>query len=194
MWYSFPFRFSFVQSMPHSGSDSRLWDPASVCFHAQIASSTKCTSKLAHLRPLSISVIMADWMNQMANAVDEAEAAKARAQEDVPTEPAITPRSVPHDVPGSPRWVEELQLPSLEYGPRAGYFLPDSAAQFDADILNLGALYLEEESLEMVSPPSPSSTMLSELLGIWKKICNMLKLQNMKLRNGVSKNGEVQLV
>ena len=25
MWYSFPFMFSFVQSMPHSGSDSRLW-------------------------------------------------------------------------------------------------------------------------------------------------------------------------
>ena len=89
-----------------------------MCFHAQIASSTKLTSKLAHLRPPSILVTMADWMNQMANAVDEAEAANARAQEEVPTEPAITPRSQHQDVPGSPRWVEELQLPSLEYGPR----------------------------------------------------------------------------
>ena len=93
-------------------------DPASVCFHAPIASSTKCTSKLAHLSLPSILVIMADWMNQMAIAVDEAEAANARAQDEVPTEPALTPRSQHQDVPGSPRWVEELQLPSLEYGPR----------------------------------------------------------------------------
>ena len=35
---------------------------------------------------------MADWMNEMANAVEEAEAANARAQEEVPTEPAISPR------------------------------------------------------------------------------------------------------
>ena len=35
---------------------------------------------------------MADWMNDMANAVEEAEAANARAQEEVPTEPALTPR------------------------------------------------------------------------------------------------------
>ena len=89
-----------------------------MCFHAPIASSTKCTSKLAHLRPPSISVTMADWMNQMAIAVDEAEAANARARDEVPTEPALTPRSQLQDVPGSPRWVEELQLPSLEYGPR----------------------------------------------------------------------------
>ena len=33
---------------------------------------------------------MADWMNEMANAVEEAEAANARAQEEVPTEPAIS--------------------------------------------------------------------------------------------------------
>ena len=61
---------------------------------------------------------MADWMGQMANAVDEAEAANALPQEEVPTEPAITPRSQIHDAPGSTRIVEELQLPSLEYGPR----------------------------------------------------------------------------
>ena len=61
---------------------------------------------------------MADWMSQVANAVEEAEAANALPQEEAPTEPAITPKSQPHDAPGSPRWVEELQLPSLEYGPR----------------------------------------------------------------------------
>ena len=51
---------------------------------------------------------MADWMSQMANAVDEAEAANALPQEEVPTEPAITPRSQVHDAPGSTRFVEEL--------------------------------------------------------------------------------------
>ena len=114
-------------------------DPASVCFHAQIASSTKCTSKLAHQSPPSISVIMADWMNQLANAVDEAEAANARAQDEVPTEPAITPRSQLHDTPGSPRWVEELQLPSLEYGPR-----PEPERSAIRFILNDGSLPQEE--------------------------------------------------
>ena len=62
-------------------------DPASVCFHALIASSTTCTSKLARPRP-STSISMADWMNQLVNAVDEAEAADALPQEEVPTEPA----------------------------------------------------------------------------------------------------------
>ena len=74
-------------------------DPASVCFHAPIASSTKCTSKLAHLRPPSIFVTMADWMNQMAIAVDEAEAANARAQDEVATEPATSPRPPMIEVP-----------------------------------------------------------------------------------------------
>ena len=114
-------------------------DPASVCFHALIASSTKCTSKLAHQSPPSISVIMADWMNQMANAVDEAEAANARAQDEVPTEPALTPRSQHQDVPGSPRWVEELQLPSLEYGPR-----PEPERFAIRFVLNDGSLPQEE--------------------------------------------------
>ena len=111
---------------------------------------------------------MADWMNDLANAVEEAEAAQARAQDEVPTEPAISPRDPALEVPAherewtaedygrilwnvaqdlhardqvvihhlldrqqaefreqtrlngpvSPRWVEELQLPTLEYGPR----------------------------------------------------------------------------
>ena len=89
-------------------------DPASVCFHAPIASSTKCTSKLAHQSPPSISIIMADWMNQMADAVDAAEAANARAQDEVATEPATSPRSQFREIP---EYLEELRLPSLEYGP-----------------------------------------------------------------------------
>ena len=142
-------------------------DPASVCFHAQIASSTRSTSKLA-LRLHSSIVLMADWMGKMADAVEEAEAAQAvhAPQEEVPTEPATSLRSQiievpitdgrelseesarmlfhlaqhlhardqerlyelldkqqaeararPHPVSG-PTVVEELQLPSLEYGPR----------------------------------------------------------------------------
>ena len=42
---------------------------------------------------------MADWMNDMANAVEEAEAAQARAQEEVPTEPAVSPRDSVLEVP-----------------------------------------------------------------------------------------------
>ena len=132
---------------------------------------------------------MADWMNDMANAVEEAETAQARAQEEVPTEPAISPRDsvleVPvndgqgtaeeyarilwnvaqdlsardqiilhqlldrqqaefraqtrRDGPGSPRWVEELQLPSLEYGPR-----PEPERFATPFVLNDGTLPQEE--------------------------------------------------
>ena len=47
---------------------------------------------------------MADWMNEMANAVEEAEAANARAQEEVAYRAyAISPRDPVHeDDPGSP--------------------------------------------------------------------------------------------
>ena len=136
---------------------------------------------------------MADWMNDMANAVEEAEAAQARAQEEVPTEPAISPRdpvlevpvhdrewtaedygrilwNVAQDLnardqvilhhlldrqqaefqaqtrqngPGSPRWVEELQLPTLEYGPR-----PQPEVFVTPFVLNDGTLpYGEYEEL-----------------------------------------------
>ena len=51
---------------------------------------------------------MADWMNDMANAVEEAEAAQARAQEEVPTEPAISPRDSVLEVPvNDGRWTTE---------------------------------------------------------------------------------------
>ena len=42
---------------------------------------------------------MADWMNDLANAVEEAEAAQARAQDEVPTEPALSPRDPVFEVP-----------------------------------------------------------------------------------------------
>ena len=91
-------------------------DPASVCFHAPIASSTKSTSKLAHLRPPSISVIMADWMNQMAIAVDEAEAANTRAQDEVATEPATSPRPPMVEVPiNDGRWTSDEYAQLLWY-------------------------------------------------------------------------------
>ena len=52
-------------------------DPASVCFHAQIASSTQAPPSLRIYAHLPFVSIMADWMNEMANAVEEAEAANA---------------------------------------------------------------------------------------------------------------------
>ena len=65
---------------------------------------------------------MADWMNQMANAVDEAEAANALPQEEVPTEPATSPRSQQMiEVPiNDGRWTAEeyAQLPRMVYRPR----------------------------------------------------------------------------
>ena len=54
---------------------------------------------------------MADWMNDLANAVEEAEAAQARAQEEVPTEPAISPRDAVFEVP-----VNDGQWTAEDYG------------------------------------------------------------------------------
>ena len=82
---------------------------------------------------------MADWMGQMADAVEEAEAANVIPQEEVPTEPAITPRSQLHDAPGSTRTIEELQLPSLECGPR-----PEPERFANRYILNDGSLPQQE--------------------------------------------------
>ena len=51
---------------------------------------------------------MADWMSQMASAVDEHEAANAPPQEEVPTEPATSPRSHMVEVPiNDGRWTTE---------------------------------------------------------------------------------------
>ena len=48
---------------------------------------------------------MADWMNQLANAVDEAEAANTRTQDEVATEPATSPRPPMIEVPvNDGRW------------------------------------------------------------------------------------------
>ena len=82
---------------------------------------------------------MADWMSQMADAVDEFEAANAAPQEEVPTEPATSPRTQIQEVPVRRDYVEELQLPSLEYGPRpeperfaTRYILNDGTMSQDA--------------------------------------------------------------
>ena len=86
-----------------------------MCFHALIASSTTCTFKLALPRP-SISISMADWMSQMVNAVDEAEAANALPQEEVPTEPATSPRSRTIEIPvNDGRWTVEEHAELLFY-------------------------------------------------------------------------------
>ena len=63
----------------------------------------------------------------MADAVDAHEAAQAPPQskasmpgvyqDEVPTEPATSPRSQIHEVPVHPTYIEELRLPSREYGP-----------------------------------------------------------------------------
>ena len=70
---------------------------------------------------------MSGWITDMADAVDEYEAAQAPPQskasmpavyhEEVPTEPATSPRSQVTEVPVLPTHIEELRLPSREYGP-----------------------------------------------------------------------------
>ena len=70
---------------------------------------------------------MSGWITDMADAVDAYEAAQAPPrskasmpavyQDEVPTEPATSPRSQIHEVPVLPTYVEELRLPSREYGP-----------------------------------------------------------------------------
>ena len=59
---------------------------------------------------------MADWMGQMANAVDEAEAANALPQEEVPTEPATSPRPRMIEVPvNDGRWSTDEYAELLWY-------------------------------------------------------------------------------
>ena len=59
---------------------------------------------------------MADWMSQMANAVDEAEAANALPQEEVPTEPATSPRPKMIEVPvNDGRWTVDEYAELLYY-------------------------------------------------------------------------------
>ena len=72
---------------------------------------------------------MADWMGQMANAVDEAEAANALPQEEVPTEPATSPRSQMIEVPiNDGRWTAE------EYAQLLWYIAQDLNAQDQAQL------------------------------------------------------------
>ena len=82
--------------MPHTGSDSRLWIQQVCAFTHRLLAALRVPPSL---HPLSISIFMADWMSQMANAVEEAEAANALPQEEVPTEPATSPRPKMIEVP-----------------------------------------------------------------------------------------------
>ena len=82
---------------------------------------------------------MADWMNEMANAVEEAEAANARAQEEVPTEPAISPRDPVLEVPiNDGRWT------STEYAQILWYVANDLNARDQAILHKL----LERQQVE----------------------------------------------
>ena len=64
----------------------------------------------------ALSITMADWMSQMANAVDKHEAANAPPQEEVPTEPATSPRSHMVEVPvNDGRWTTEEYAELLYY-------------------------------------------------------------------------------
>ena len=111
----FSIQFSFVQSMPHCRSDSRLWIQQVCAFTHRLLAALRVPPSL--LPPaLSISVSMADWMNQMVNAVDEAEAGNALPQEEVPTEPATSPRSQMIEVPiNDGRWTAEEYAQLLWY-------------------------------------------------------------------------------
>ena len=110
----FSIQFLFVQSMPHYRSDSRLWIQQVCAFTHRLLAALRVPPSL--LPPLSISVSMADWMSQMVNAVDEAEAANALPQEEVPTEPATSPRSQMIEVPiNDGRWTAEEYAQLLWY-------------------------------------------------------------------------------
>ena len=97
-------------------------DPASVCAFTHkllAASSVPPSPSLLSVCPI--------WISDMADAVDEYEAAHAPPQskapmpavyhDEVPTEPATSPRSQVVEVPVHPTYIEELRLPSREYGP-----------------------------------------------------------------------------
>ena len=91
--------------MPHSGSNSRLWIQQVCASTHRLLAAPKVPPSLRIYAHLPFLSVMADWMNEMANADEEAEAANARAQEEVPTEPAISPRDPMLEVPiNDGRW------------------------------------------------------------------------------------------
>ena len=72
---------------------------------------------------------MADWMNQMVDAVDEAEASNTLPPEEVPTEPATSPRSQVIEVPvNDGRWTAE------EYAQLLWYIAQDLNARDQAQL------------------------------------------------------------
>ena len=98
--------------MPHCESESCLWIQQVCAFtHRLLAALSVPPSP-----PLSISISMADWMSQMANAVDEFEAANAAPQDEVPAEPATSPRSRTVEIPvNDGRWTIEEYAKLLFY-------------------------------------------------------------------------------
>ena len=106
---------------------------------------------------------MADWMGQMADAVEEAEAANAVRQEEVPTEPALSPRSHVIEVPlNNGRWTTE------EYAELLFYI---------AHELNERDKVRLQELLDKQQADARAQTQ---------------QLQSMKHINGVSKNGKLR--
>ena len=84
----------------------------------------------------------------MVDAVDDAAQAPPKSKapmpgayhDEVPTEPATSPRSQIHEVPVQSAFVEELRLPSREYGPHpeperfaSRYILNDGTMTQEAD-------------------------------------------------------------
>ena len=107
---------AFVQSMLHYGSNSRLWIQQVCAFTHRLLAAPKVPPSLRIYAHLPFVSIMADWMNDMANAVEEAEAANARAQEEVPTEPATSPRPPMVEIPvNDGRWTSDEYAQLLWY-------------------------------------------------------------------------------
>ena len=101
--------------------------------------------------------------------------------DEVPTEPATSPRSQLHEVPVLPNYVEELQLPSLEYGPH-----PEPERFATRYILNDGSMPQEayEELIRKAAQSFNNRDMERER--------HVQKLQSIKHINGVSKNGKLR--
>ena len=113
----------------------------------------------------------------MVDAVDDAAQAPPRSK--APTEPATSPRSQIHEVPVQSAFVEELRLPSREYGPH-----PEPERFASRHILNDGTM--TQEAYEELTRKAAQSFVT------WRENDDKQKLQNMKHIYGVSKNGKLK--
>ena len=166
IWFNFPSKFSFVQSMLHCQSDSRLWIQ-------QVCAFTHKLLAALSVPPSSLSITMADWMSQMANAVEEHKAANAHPQEEVPTEPATSPRSQMVEVP-----VNDGRWTTHEYAKLLWYIAQELNARDQARLHEL----LDRQQAEMRAQTRRDM----------EREDNVSKLQNMKHINGASKNGKLK--